>query len=154
MLAFVVIVLGALLAVALLVWMLSRTPAIFDALGQRQLAALRSEIQPGMIRQEVYDRLKARNLVAWNTAYAIDRRDPKTGNLYIVRKGDWPPARFVAIALDGRARGLVTHPQVYVTIPMGSRAFGCSSDVDLSIEFDDHDLVKRISAGPLQEACM
>jgi hypothetical protein len=122
--------------------------------GQRELAGVRSEIRPGMSRQVVYDRLRARNLVASNSSYAIDRRDPKTGNLYIVREGDWPPESFTAIDVDGKSEGLVTHPQAYVTISIGSTAFGCSRDVDLTIEFDAHDLVKRMLVEQPHDTCM
>jgi hypothetical protein len=151
---FVAIVLVALLAITALFWTLSKAPALFEFLGQRQLVDLRSEIKPGMSRQRVYTLLRARRLVAWNTAYAIDRRDPKTGDLYVVREGDWPPATFTAVDLNGKAKGLVSHPQVYVTIPLGSRAFGCSEDVDLAIEFDVHDLVKSVNPGLPQHECM
>jgi hypothetical protein len=142
-LVFVVIVLGALAAVALMVWMLSKVPAVFESLGQRQLAAVRSEIHSGMSRQEVYARLKARNLIAMSTAWGADSREELK----------WPPTSFTAVAVNGKTY-LETHPEVYVTVSMGSRHFGCGTGVDVTIDFDDHDLVKTMGVSLPQEECM
>jgi hypothetical protein len=121
--------------------------------GQRQLAGVRSEMKIGMSRQEVYARLRARNLVAGNTAYAIDRRDPRTGNWFIVRSGDWPPASFMGVGMNGKPY-VVNHAEVWVPIGIGMPALGCGLEVDLTIKFDDRDAVNRLDYSEPQEECM
>jgi hypothetical protein len=141
-LVFTVIVLAALLAIALLLWALSKAPDLFGFLGQRELAAVRSEIKVGMSRPAVYARLRARNLIAWS-------RDSATDGHAV----SYPPERFTALGMNGKTY-LVTHAEVWVPVGVGSAHFGCGTGVDLTIEFDNYDLVKRTRVGSPHEECM
>lgn len=125
----------------------------FARQGQRRLATVRSEVRLGISRQELYSRLGSLNLVPYNSDYAIDRRDPRSGQWYVVREGNWPPSTFTAVRMNGKPFK-VTHSPVTVSIGVGMPALGCGTEVDLTIEFDDRDLAKKATYSAPQTECM
>jgi hypothetical protein len=141
------------LVIAGLVWWSLKIPDAYRARIEDQIGAMRADLPVGLSREEVYTRLKARNLVAYDPEYPILKRDPNNNEALLITRRDWPPMTITVTDVNGKVRRRVTHPPAYVHYWMGT-SLRCSASVELVITFDGRDRISRTSVTPLDWVCM